>query len=88
MFTIEDVINLRNKGLKTASSKIIYLMIRNNTNEEGWSTISTSEFSAATSLTVRAVFKVLGKLKACGLIEQNPNKEHPNSINQFRIIEL
>lgn len=62
-------------------------MIKNQTNEEGWSAISASEFGAATSLTTRAVFKVIRKLRSCGLIEQKQEKERPNSTNEYRIIE-
>lgn len=86
MITLEEITKLQHQEIKNLSTKIIYLMIKNQANEEGWSAISAAEFSAATSMTTRAVFKVISKLKTLGLIEQNQDKERQNSTNQYRII--
>ncbi len=88
MITLEEIKELQHKEIKNLSTKIIYLMIKNRSNHEGWSPISVAEFSAATSMTTQGVFKVIQKLKACGLIEQKQEKERPNSINEYRLIEL
>lgn len=88
MITLEEIKELQHKEIKNLSTKIIYLMIKNKSNDEGWSPISAAEFASATSMTTRAVFKVIRKLKACGLIEQKQEKERPNSTNEYRIIEL
>lgn len=88
MITLEEITELQHKEIKNLSTKIIYLMIKNKSNNEGWSPISAAEFSAATSMTTQGVFKVIQKLKACGLIEQKQEKERPNSINEYRLIEL
>ena len=84
--TLEEITKFQHQEIKNLSTKIIYLMIKNQSNGEGWSVISTAEFAAATSLTTRAVFKVIRKLKSCGLIEQRQEKARPNSTNQYRII--
>lgn len=88
MITLEEIKELQHQEIKNLSTKIIYLMIKNQTNQEGWSAISAAELGAATCLTTRAVFKVIRKLKSCGLIEQRQEKERPNATNQYRIIEL
>lgn len=88
MITLKDITALQLKELNTLSSKIIYLMIRNGSNQEGWSAISISDFSTATGMTTRAIFKVISKLKSNGLIECNIEKERANAVNQYRIINL
>tara|TARA_R100001244_G_C5167867_1_gene131501 strand:+ start:579 stop:845 length:267 start_codon:yes stop_codon:yes gene_type:complete len=86
MITLKDITDLQLKELNTLSSKIIYLMIRNGSNQEGWSAISINDFSTATGMTTRATFKVISKLKSNGLIECNTEKERLNAVNQYRII--
>lgn len=88
MITLEEIKELQHQEIKNLSTKIIYLLIKNKANEDGWSAISAAEFAAATSLTTRAVFKIIRKLKSCGLIEQRQDKERPNSTNQYRTIPL
>lgn len=88
MITLEEITKLQHQEIKNLSTKIIYLMVKTQENEEGWSVISAAEFGAATSLTTRAVFKVIRKLKSCGLIEQRQEKERPNSTNQYRVVNL
>jgi DNA-binding MarR family transcriptional regulator len=86
--TINDIANLRIKSLKTVSSKLIYLMILNQADEQGWSAISFATFADATGMPIRSIVRVLSRLEAIGLIEKSTDKQHNNSTNQYRIIQL
>ncbi|MDZ5111827.1 helix-turn-helix domain-containing protein [Pseudomonas putida] len=88
MITIEDIAKTQHKQLNTLSSKLIYLIIRNEKKEDGWSAISLAAFESATGMSSNSVARTLNRLIKVGLIERNPNKERPNSTNEFRIIEL
>lgn len=88
MITIEDIAQIQNKQLKTISSKLIYLMVRSQADDQGWSAISLAHFEKATGMSSNSVARTLSRLIKVGLIERNPNKEHPNSTNKYRIIEL
>ncbi|MFK0267997.1 LexA family transcriptional regulator [Pseudomonas asiatica] len=88
MITIEDIAKIQNKQLNTLSSKLIFLMIRNEEKKDGWSAISLATFESATGMSSNSVARTLNRLIKIGLIERNPNKEHPNSTNEFRIIGL
>ena len=86
--TIEDIARTQNNHLKTISSKLIYLMIKNQTDEQGWATLSFASFSKSTGMPIKSIIRVLSRFESVGLIEKNHNKPHPNSTNQYRIIEL
>ncbi len=88
MTTIEEIVRIRHKHLKTISSKLIFLMIRNRADGEGWSTISIADFSHETGMPLKSITRVLKRLQSLGLIELNPEKAKPNSTNQYRIIDL
>lgn len=88
MITIEDIAQIQNKQLKTISSKLIYLMIRSQADDQGWSAISIADFSKTTGMPHKSIIRVLARFESLGLIERNPNKERPNSTNEYRIIDL
>jgi DNA-binding transcriptional ArsR family regulator len=85
--TLEDIVALHHARLKTLTRKLIYLMIRNGCNEEGWTTISVAEFGKATSLTRRAVDYILKDLLDAGVIERRKSSESHTAPYQYRVIE-
>lgn len=85
--TLEDIVALHHVRLKTLTSKLIYLMIRNGHKEEGWTTLSVAEFGKATALTRRAVDYILKDLLEAGVIERRKSNESHTSPYQYRVIE-
>lgn len=87
MITMKEIVAVQHKHLTTLTSKLIYLMIRNGADEEGWSSISLNKFSEATGMARRSIVRILARLQSAGLIEKNPNKSKCNDINQYRVID-
>jgi hypothetical protein len=83
MVTLDAIKELEHPELTTLSSKVIYLMIEDRANEEGWASIGLKEFSSTASLKERAVINALHKLQASGLIEK---RSRPGATNHYRII--
>ena len=88
MITLEEIIAVQQKNLTTLTSKLIYLMIRNEADDDGWSSISLNKFSEATGMARRSIVRTLARLQAVGLIEKNPSKSKRNDVNQYRIVIL
>lgn len=88
MITLEEIVAVQHKNLATLTSKLIYLMIRNGADAEGWSSISLSSFSEATGMARRSIVRTLARLQSVGLIEKNPVKSKPNDVNQYRLTIL
>ncbi|MFL1550384.1 hypothetical protein ACI77I_14910 [Pseudomonas sp. D47] len=86
--TLEDIVALRHARLKTLTSKLIYLMILNGAKDDGWTTISISEFGHATALTRRAVDYIIKGLLTSGVIERRKSGPAYTSPYQYRIIEI
>ncbi len=83
MITLDDIKQLESPKLTTLLSKIIYLMIEDKADEEGWASISLREFTEATRHTKKAVIVTLNKLQASGYIEK---QSKPSITNQYRTI--
>lgn len=86
--TIEDIAALHHARLKTLTRKLIYLMIQNGYKEEGWTTLSVSQFGKATALTRRAVDYILKDLIAGGVIERRKSGPLYTAPYQYRVMEL
>lgn len=86
--TIEDIAALHHARLKTLTRKLIYLMIQNGYKEDGWTTLSVSEFGKATALTRRAVDYILKDLLVAGIIERRKSSPLHTAPYQYRTIEL
>ena len=85
--TLEDIVALHHARLKTLTRKLIYLMIRNGSKEEGWTTISVAEFGKATALTRRAIDYILKDLLDAGIIERRKSSESHTAPYKYRVIE-
>lgn len=68
--TLEQIVNLQHKNLNTLPRKIIWLMVRNQADVFGWSTISSADFCLATGLPRRSVEGVLKFLIKEGMVER------------------
>lgn len=68
------------------TAKVMYLMVRDGVDKEGWTTASYGDFSRMTSLTPKRTYDLVQRLKAHGLIEQRQEKARSNAPNQYRII--
>ncbi len=84
--TLDDIKNLPYEELNNLTTKIMYLMIKEGVDEDGWATISVRDFGKATSMTDIGVRLAIKKLLSSGLVEKNEDKEFPYSTNQYRII--
>jgi DNA-binding Lrp family transcriptional regulator len=86
--TIDDIVALHHARLRTLTRKLIYLMIRNGYKEDGWTTISVSDFSKATALTRRAVDYILKDLLDTGIIERRKSNESHTAPYQYKILDI
>lgn len=86
--TIEDVVKLQHENLRSIGSKIIYLTIRNNGKENGWTSVSLSELARDTGLSRRGLYRTIHKMRDCGLLEIHNDKTSTTSKNKYRTIEL
>lgn len=86
--TIDDIVALHHVRLRTLTRKLIYLMIRNGHKEDGWTTISVSDFGKATALTRRAVDYILKDLLDTGIIERRKSGDAHTSPYQYKILDI
>ncbi|WP_080392345.1 MULTISPECIES: hypothetical protein [Pseudomonas syringae group] len=86
--TLEQIVALQHNQLNTLPRKLVYLMIRNQADEEGWSTISGNDFSVATTLPRRSVEGVLKHLINTAMIERRKSGEAHSAPFKYRIITL
>lgn len=84
--TLEDIVSLQHQFLNTLSRKLVYLMMVNGANEDGWATISGSEFSHATALPRRSVEFVIKHLIKTGMVERRKSGPSHSSPYQYRVI--
>nr|WP_315445755.1 hypothetical protein [uncultured Pseudomonas sp.] len=86
--TIDDIVALHHVRLRTLTRKLIYLMIRNGHKEDGWTTISVSDFGKATALTRRAVDYILKDLLDTGIIERRKSGDSHTAPYQYKILDI
>ncbi|WP_236197428.1 hypothetical protein [Pseudomonas glycinae] len=86
--TIDDIVALHHVRLRTLTRKLIYLMIRNGHKEDGWTTISVSDFGKATALTRRAVDYILKDLLDTGIIERRKSGDTHTAPYQYKILDI
>lgn len=86
--TLEHIIALQHNQLNTLPRKLIYLMIRNQADAYGWSTISSADFCAATALPRRSVEGVLKHLVATAMVERRKTGKAHSARYQYRTITL
>ena len=86
--TIDDIVALHHVRLRTLTRKLIYLMIRNGHKEDGWTTISVSDFGKATALTRRAVDYILKDLLDTGIIERRKSDDAHTAPYQYKILDI
>lgn len=86
--SIKDIVDLQKDSLRTIGQKIVYLTIKNNGGEDGWTSVSLSELSRATGLTRTGVINMIKKMQGCGLIEVRNERRTPNERNKYRAIDL
>lgn len=86
--TIDDIVALHHVRLRTLTRKLIYLMIRNGHKEDGWTTISVSDFGKATALTRRAVDYILKDLLDTGIIERRKSGDVHTAPYQYKILDI
>lgn len=86
--TLEDIVAIQHQQLNTLPRKIIYLMMRNQANQEGWSTISSNDFCVASALSRRSVEGVIKHLINSGLVERRKSGPYQTSPYQYRIVTL
>ncbi len=86
--TLEEIVATQHQQLNTLSRKIIYLMIRNQADDEGWSTISGSDFCRASALSKRSVEGVIKHLINSGIVERKKSAPSQASPYKYRIVTL
>lgn len=86
--TLDDIVTLQHDQLNTLSRKLIYLMIRDSTNEYGWSTISGNDFAKATALPRRSVDYIIKHLVNTAMVERRKSGTQHSSPYQYRAINL
>lgn len=86
--TIEDVAKLHHDNLRTIGSKILYLTILNNANENGWTSISLADLARTTCLSRCGVITALKRMEKIGLIEIQHSDNNPKNRNKYRAITL
>lgn len=86
--TLEHIVALQHNQLNTLPRKLIYLMIRNQADKDGWATISGNDFSVATTLPRRSVEGVLKHLINTAMVERRKSGDAHSSPFQYRIITL
>lgn len=84
--SLEDIVNLQHNTLNTLSRKLIYLMVRNGANAEGWATISSMDFCKATALPRSSVESIVKHLVKNSLIERRKSGASHSSPYQYRVI--
>lgn len=88
MSLIDQLISSPNKGLDTLSSKLIYIIIKNNVEADGWTTISVTKLGRMTGLSLNAVRHNLDKLIKRNLIEKERSKEGVTKASRYKVVEL
>jgi DNA-binding MarR family transcriptional regulator len=88
MTLIEELGSVQHQSLDTLSSKIIFMIIRNNKDETGWTTISLNELARLTGLTQNGANKVVRKLLAVSLIEKDRTGLKASQTSKYRALEL
>jgi DNA-binding MarR family transcriptional regulator len=88
MITLKEIVSLQNKSLSSISSKIIYLMVKNQSNQDEWASISLTDFQTSTGIGRATVIAILKRLQGAGLIIKNPHKLSPTHKNQYKTIDL
>ncbi|MBI6743381.1 hypothetical protein GE543_17205 [Pseudomonas sp. SZ57] len=86
--TLEQIVALQHNQLNTLPRKIIWLMVRNQADVFGWSTISSADFCIATGLPRRSVEGVLKHLVATAMVERRKTGKAHSARYQYRIITL
>ncbi|WP_243041693.1 helix-turn-helix domain-containing protein [Dyella sedimenti] len=86
--TIKDVVNVQNDNLRTIGQKIIYLTIRNGSDENGWASVSLTDLARNTGLSRRGVVNIISRMKDCGLVESSNDHDSHVSKNKYRAITL
>lgn len=84
--TLEEIVALQHQQLNTLSRKIVYLMMRNQVNQEGWSTISSMDFCKATALSRRSVESIVKHLTKTAMVERRKSGTQHSSPYQYRVI--
>jgi predicted transcriptional regulator len=84
--TLNEIVAVQHQFLNTLSRKIIYLMMRNHANQDGWATISGADFCHATSLPRRSVEFVIKHLIKTGLVERRKSGPSHSSPYAYRVI--
>lgn len=86
---IEKIIESKAMSLNTTDRKLMYLMIRNNSNDGArWCEISLTEFSSATGKSPSACSKVIQYLVKHELIAIRKVRLGSSYRNQFKTIPL
>jgi DNA-binding MarR family transcriptional regulator len=86
--TIEDVVRVQNDNLRTIGQKIIYLTIRNGSDEHGWATVSLTDLARNTGLSRRGVVNIINRMKGCDLVEASNDHDSHVSKNKYRAVTL
>jgi len=88
MNVVEELRSVQHEGLNTIPSKVIYLILRNDRDATGWTTVSVIKLSKMTGLTLTGVRKILQKLINLGLVEKERSTLGVNKTSKYRVIEL
>lgn len=86
--TIKDVVNVQHQQLRTIGQKIIWLTIRNGSDEHGWASVSLTDLARNTGLSRRGVVNIINRMKDCGLVELSNDHDSHASKNKYRAITL
>lgn len=86
--TIDEIVQTHNSNLKTITSKIIYLIIKNGEkDDEGYHRISINQLMQQTGVSRRHAVRIIAGMLAVGLIEKRTDKQRPTETNSYRIID-
>ena len=88
MTLIEELGTVQHECLDTLSAKIIYMIMRNNKDEKGWTTISLNQLATITGLTQNGVNKIVNKLQAVSLIEKDRTGLKACETSKYKVMEL
>lgn len=88
MTLIEELKSVQHDGLNTTSSKIIYLILRNDRDATGWTTVSVIKLAKMTGLSLTGVRKILAKLVDLSLVEKERSTLGANKTSKYRVLDL
>ena len=88
MTLIEELRTVQSQSLDTLPAKVIYMILRNNKDATGWTTISLHELANITGLSLTGVKKILNRLQAVSLIEKSRTGLKACDASKYRVVEL